>query len=346
MYASSASSAAWSVRTRLTVEAVFAIGGPELGRRNDFIRLLRARCAAEWKGEPEEHRLYAHETTVPALLDLLMNGSLFSAGKFVLYLGADQVKAKADVQAIVDYAAKPAQGTVLVLVADGLGVDKAIEAAIPKDAKKVFWELSAQEMGRWVRDYFSAQGIAADDEAVEAMLDLVESNTEALKTDCSRLALFFPRGSRISVEDIERYIAHNRAEDAFSLFDRMAADSFERSLETLAAILAEREGSGVGLMAGLLWSFRRLASLHAAIAGGTPFDQAARNLRITRRSALASYDSARRRWPSSACDRLVAFGVETDARLRAMGQANERVVLELFVYACVVAKAPVSLGKF
>ena len=328
------------------MEAVFAVGGPELGRRNDFIRQLKARCAAEWQGEPEEHRLYAHETPVPALLDLLMNGSLFSAGKFVQYLGADQVKAKADVQAIVDYAGKPAQATVLVLVADGLGVDKAIEAAIPKDAKKIFWELSAQEMGRWVRDYFSAQGISADEEAVEAMLDLVESNTEALKTDCSRLALFFPPGSRISVDDIERYIAHNRAEDAFSLFDRMAADSFEQSLETLAAILADREGSGVGLMAGLSWSFRRLSSLHAALAGGTPFDQAARTPRITRRSALASYDSARRRWPASVCDRLVAFGVETDARLRAMGQTNERVILELFVYGCVVARGPVRLGRF
>lgn len=328
------------------MEAVFAVGGPELGRRNDFIRQLKARCAAEWQGEPEEHRLYAYETPVPVLLDLLKNGSLFSAGKFVQYLGADQLKAKADVQAIVDYAGKPAAQAVLVLVADGLGVDKAIEAAIPKDAKKVFWELSAGEMGRWVRDYFTSQGLSADEEAVDAILDLVESNTEALKTDCSRLALFFPRGSRISADDIERYIAHNRAEDAFSLFDRMAADGFEKSLETLSAILADREGSGVGLLAGILWSFRRLSSLHAALAEGTPFDQAARNLRITRRSALASYDLARRRWPAPACDRLVAFGVETDSRLRSMGQAHERVVLELFVYACVVVRGPVRLGKF
>ena len=34
------------------VEAVFAVGGPELGRRNDFIRQLKARCAAEWSPPP------------------------------------------------------------------------------------------------------------------------------------------------------------------------------------------------------------------------------------------------------------------------------------------------------
>jgi len=327
------------------VEAIFAVGGPELGRRNDFIRQLKTRCATEWKGEPEEHRLYAHETPVPALLDLLMNGSLFSPGKFVQYLGADQIKAKADVQSLVEYARHPADTTVLVLVADGIGVDKAIEAAISKDAKKVFWELSAQESGRWIRDYFSGQGVRIDDEAVESILELVENNTEALKTECSRLALFFTRGSAIGEEDVERYIAHNRAEDAFSLWDRMAAGSFEQSLETLQAILADRDGSGVGLLAGLLWSFRRLSALHAALADGTPYEQAARSLRITRRTALASYDLARRRWSRNTCERLVAFGVETDARLRSMGQANEKVVLELFIYACVVVKGPVQLGR-
>jgi DNA polymerase-3 subunit delta len=327
------------------VDPVFAVGGPELGRRNDFIRQLRDRCRAEWKGEPEEHRLYAHETPVSALLDLLMNGSLFSPGKFVQYLGADQVKAKADVQAVVEYAKRPAEATVLVLVADGLGVDKAIEAAIPKDAKKIFWELSAQETERWIREYFSGQGVGIEPEAAEAIMDLVENNTEALRSECSRLALFYPRGSSIREDDIDRYIAHNRAEDAFSLFDKMASGSLEQALETLSAILSDRDGSGVGLLAGLLWSFRRLSSLHSALADGEPFEQAARALRITRRSALANYDSARKRWPRGVCERLVAYGVEVDAQLRAMGQANERVLLELFIYGCMVAKGPVALGS-
>ena len=325
------------------MDSVFAVGGPELGRRNDFIKQLRARCQAEWKGEPEDHRLYAHETTVPALLDLLMNGSLFSPGKFVQYLGADQVKAKADVQALVEYARRPAESTVLVLVADGFGVDKAIEAAIPKDAKKVFWELSPQETGRWVRDYFAGLGVRLHDEAVDAILDLVENNTEALKAECSRLALFCPRGSRLTSDSVESYIAHNREEDAFSLFDRMASGSLEKALETLDAILVSREGTGIGLLAGLLWSFRRLKSLHEALESGTPYDQAARSLRITSRKLRAVYDSARRRWPPAVCSALTAFGVETDAQLRSLGAGYERLLLELFVYACVVKKGPVPL---
>jgi len=326
------------------MESVLILGGPELGRRNDFIKQARERCAREWGEMPEEHRLYAHETGVTALLDLLMNGSLFSAGKFVQYLGADQVKLKADVQALAAYARNPAGKTVLVLVSDGYGVEKAIEDAVPKDAKRIFWELSGAEMERWIREYFSSQDLRIQPDAVDAILELVENNTEALRSECSRLALFWPAGSVIGEAEIERYVSHNRSEDAFSLFERMATGEFEQAVETLSAILANREGNGVGLLAGLSWSLRRLASLHDALAEGKPFEQAARALRITSRKLLATYDSARSRWPRRTCDSLVAFCVEADARLRELGQAHERVVLELFLYACMVAKAPVSFG--
>jgi len=290
------------------------------------------------------HRLYAHEADVPGLLSLLLNGSLFASGKFVLYMGAEEVKAKADVLALASYSRKPADRTVLVLASGGYGVDKAIEDAVPKDARKIFWELSPAEMERWVRDFFVGQGLSAAPEAVEALLELVENNTEALKRECARLAMFFPAGSLVGEDDVERYISHNRAEDAFSLFDRMAAGDFEQALETLEAILADRDGNGVGLLAGLLWSFRRLSNLHEALADGKPYEQAARPLRITSRKLLAVYDAARRRWPPDACEALVAFGVETDAQLRSLGAVHERAVLELFVHACMNRRGPVPFG--
>jgi len=101
----------------------------------------------------------------------------------------------------------------------------------------------------------------------------------------------------------------------------------------------------VGLMGGLLWSLRRLDSLYSAMTEGKPFEQAARALRITSRKLLSVYDAARKRWSPAACQRLIAFGVETDAQLRAMGQANERILLEIFLYACMETKKPVALGE-
>jgi DNA polymerase-3 subunit delta len=324
------------------LEPVLIVGGPETGRRNDYIQQVRQRCVKEWGEQPEDHRFYAHETAVPQLLDILMTGSLFASGRFIQYLGADQVKTRDDARSLAAYARKPAENTVLILVSDGYGVDKLIEDAVPKDSRKIFWELSSSEMAGWINNYFASEGLSASQDAIEALLELVQANTEALKTECSRLALFYPKGSRLSEDDIERYVAHNRVEDAFSLFDRMATGSFEQALEVLAAIMAGKDGNGVGLLGGLLWSFRRLSDLHEAIARGTSYEAAARSLRITRRSALAVHDAALKRWPRELCRRLISFGTETDAQLRSMGQARERVILELFIYACMVAKAPLA----
>jgi DNA polymerase III subunit delta len=327
----------------MPLPSIEILAGPETGRRNERIAQIREECTKEWGSAPEEHKLYAFETDVQALLGILRNGSLFSAGKLVILFSAELVKGKADTSALAAYIRKPADTTTLLLVTEGYGLEKPLEDAAGKEHKKTFWELSEGEKTQWVRDFFRREGLEAEGDAVDAILELVENNTEALKAECARLALFSPRGTKITSESVESYIAHNREEDAFSLFDRMASGSLEKAYETLDAILVSREGSGIGLMAGLLWSFRRLRSLHEALASGVPYDQAARSLRITSRKLQAVYDAARRRWPPAACSALIAFGVETDAQLRAMGTIYERLLLELFVYACVAKKGPVPL---
>jgi len=320
------------------------LAGPETGRRNDRIAQIRKDCAEAWGAPPEEHRLYAFETGVQELLGLLRNGSLFSEGKLVLLFGAEAIKGKADLASLAQYFRSPAEKTTLLLITESYGIDTYLEDAAGKDRKKIFWELGADEKDRWVRDYFRREGLEIEPEAVEAILELVENNTEALRLECSRLALFFPRGGTVSAEAVESYIAHNRDEDAFSLFDRLASGDLERSLETLGAILVSREGTGIGLLGGLLWSFRRLRALEEVLAEGRTWEQATRLHRISSRKLQAVYDSARRLWPRAVCESLIAFGVETDAQLRALGSGYERLLLELFVYACAGKKGPLPLA--
>lgn len=321
---------------------VHILGGPETGRRDDYIKQLLQYCQKAW-GEVDAFKLYAQDTSVNQLLATLREGCLFANGKFVQLHGADQLKAKADLQALAAYCRQPSENSMLVLVADGYGMDKSVEDCLPKEAKKIFWELSVGEMERWVQDFFSSKAIRIEPAARDLLLELVESNTAALRRECNHLALFYPADSRITEADIEAYIAHNRSEDAFSLFDRLATEGFEQVLETWNAIMASREGNGVSLLAGLLWSFRRLANLHAAMSAGRPYEQAARSLRITSRKLLSIYDQARRRWPAPLCGQLIAFGIETDIQLRAMGTSHERCMVELFLYACSVAERRLDL---
>ena len=43
------------------MEPVLIVGGPELGRRADFVRQALERCEREWGEKPEEHRIYAQD---------------------------------------------------------------------------------------------------------------------------------------------------------------------------------------------------------------------------------------------------------------------------------------------
>ncbi|HSV56639.1 MAG TPA: DNA polymerase III subunit delta, partial [Magnetospirillaceae bacterium] len=299
------------------------LAGPETGRRNERIAQVRKECAEAWGAPLEEHRLYAFETDMPRLLALLRNGTLFSTGKLVILFGAEALKSRPDIAALVQYIRSPWEAAKLLLVTEGYGLEKSIEDAVPDGGKTTFWELREEEKEAWVRDYFLGQGLEVEGEAVEALLELVQNNTEALKSECSRLAHCHPKGSAVTSGIVESYIAHNREEDAFSLFDRMAGGNLERSLDTLHAILAGRECTAIGLLGGLLWSFRRLRTLHQALSEGIPWAQTVRAHRIASRRLQATYDSARNLWPLRMCESLIVFGIETDIQIRALGSGYE-----------------------
>ncbi|MBN1242474.1 MAG: hypothetical protein JXA15_07205 [Spirochaetales bacterium] len=327
----------------MAVESVLLLAGPELGRRDKRVAELKVRLAREWGEAPEEHRRYAGDTPVEELLDLLRNGSLFSPGKLVLVFDAELYKGKATTGPLAAYIKAPAERTTLVLVTETFGFDKALEDAAGKDRKTVFWELREDEKERLARDWFRGAGLKVDDEALDALLSLVGSDSGTIEAECGRIAEFLGGSGTVDAPTVEQYVARTRGIDAFGVFDLMARGELQAALEALDAVLSGREGSGVGILAGLQWSMRRLAKLHALTGEGVAFDEACRRLRATSRKQLSGLDAARKRWPPAACADLVAFGTDVDLALRSGGAAFERHFLSLYVYACSGKRAPVEL---
>jgi DNA polymerase-3 subunit delta len=321
---------------------VCVLAGPEEGKREDFVRAIRARMAATYGAPPEEHRLYSWETGVPEALSLATNGSLFSDAKLLRYEGAEAIKLKDDVAAIVAYAKAPAPDTVLLLITSDYSIDQKIEAALGRDAKQTFFEMFENEKERWVRDFFRKEGISIGDEAVDALLELVENDSSSLKAECSRIALFYPRGAAVSADDLETYLAHTRGEDAFSLFDRIAGSTPEHALETLETILGNRDSNGVQIVSGLVWSLRRLLQLHRLLESGEPPERAFLMCGIKSKRMQSVYQKARSRYSLRACERAVATAAEYDVRLRSSGAAMEKTLLYLFVHSLMTFRDPLA----
>jgi DNA polymerase III delta subunit len=329
----------------MKVEGSYILAGPEAGKRAAFVADVKASMAAADGAPPEEHRLYASETGVAALLGVLRNGSLFAPRRLVEYRGAELAKGKEDLTALSAYIAAPARDAVLLLVSDSFYIEKALEDAVGKDRKRTFFEMFESEKPRWVAGKLRELGIGADEGGVEALLELVENETGALEAACAQLAAAFPAGTVLREEDVESSIARNRREDAFSLFDRMASGGLEEALDSLEAVLADRRGDAVQIVSALSWSFRRLVKLHALVEGGSDFESACYKLQIRSKSVQRQSSQAMRRFPPKDCERILLLASDFDSRARTMGSAYERVLLQLLVYGIMAKKGRLDLAR-
>ena len=258
---------------------VYLFTGPEAGEKSDAINVLRE-DAVKKNGSIDEYKYYATDTRITDIVSQLRNASLFSPALFIVLRNAESIKLKSDTDLLSDWVkASSDSPNVLVLVSDENSVDKKLESKIPAANKKIFWEMFENKKPQWLQNFLRKNGYSADAEAIELILDMVENNTESLRSECSRFFYCFEKGHRISVSDVEKILAHNRTENAFTLFEAMAdssrspAQRLETSLDILQKIRASRDSNSVAIISGLLYSFRQLRTWHVLHSGSKTIRQ-------------------------------------------------------------------------
>lgn len=308
--------------------------GPEIGERNAAIEQVRS-SAARRSGTLDSHSLYVQESPVTDVVSLLLNGSLFADARFVVYRNAELIKKKEEIELIASWseAAGSGDGSYLVLVSEEIGIDKKLEALVPKQNKKIFWEMFDNRKEQWIADFFRKEGLSVDGEAVSAILELVENNTDALKTACSRFSLFFEKGHRVTEEDALAILEHNREESPFTLFDAMAQGDFDAALGIWKKLSLSKESSPIQLLAGLTYCFRKLSDWHRLAAVGAMDDFSLKKAGFSGKRAVDQYRMAAKRWNPAATDRILALIADTDLSMRTSGSALQGLQTEMFIYA-------------
>jgi DNA polymerase-3 subunit delta len=308
--------------------------GPEIGERKDAVDQLRAALTTAPNAHAEEFTFYAGETPVAELVSQLRNGSLFSDARLVQIKNAELIKKKEEVDLLASYMANPQDDTVLILVSDETSVDKRLEGAAPKEAKRVFWELFENRKVEWVSSFFRREGFRISDDGIEAILELVENNTDALRRECGRLTLFLEKGKPVGEAEVEHCLAHTREESAFTLFSRIAEGDLAKALETARTLLAAKEAP-VAVLAGLLWCFRRLSDYIELADSGRLNDAELRKTGLSSKKVQRDYAAAARRYDGVAVRRCIALIAEFDVTLRASGSALEDMLMDIFIYKIV-----------
>ncbi|MDR1212139.1 MAG: DNA polymerase III subunit delta [Spirochaetaceae bacterium] len=301
--------------------------GPEIGEKLEAVKELRAALGEN----SEDYSFYFGETPLNQILSILLNGSLFAGARLIQIKNAEGIKKKEDIEAFVAYMEAPRDDTVLVLVSDQTSVDKRLEKPLGAGGKRIFWELFENQKVQWVENFFRKEGCSISGDAVEAILALVENNTDALRRECSRLILFLGRERPISLTDIETWLPHSREESAFTLFSRIARGDLEKSLGICRSLLSAREAPQA-ILAGLSWCFHKLRDYERLLKSGGASDFELKKIGLGSSRVREDYIQASRRYSLAAVDRALAVLGSYDIMLRSGGGALEELLMDLFLY--------------
>ncbi|MDR2096038.1 MAG: DNA polymerase III subunit delta [Treponema sp.] len=310
--------------------------GPEIGEKEEAIQEIRRKLQGSRRAV-EEMSFYAGETTVPGIVSILRNGSLFADARLFLIKNAEVLKKKEETESIAAYIKTPQDDTVLILISENTVIDKVIENAAGAAGKKLFYELFENRKIEWVATFFSRQGCRISEDGITAILEMVENNTEALRRECSRLILFLGKEKVIEAEDVEKWLSHTREESAFTLFSRIASGDFSKSLESMRTLLAAKE-TPIAIFGGLASCFRKLRSYAHLLEEGRGYDDfELKKIGLGHPKSRQDYTQARRRYDADACLALIA---EYDFKIRSTGSALEALTMDIFLYKLMYSAKP------
>jgi len=309
---------------------VFLFLGPELGLKQDAVNIVKEKFQ-----NAEESIFYPGEIPLSAAADAILNSNLFAESRVIIIKNAELLKKKDDLELLVSCINSMDKNTALILLSDETKIAAALDDAVPKNNKKVFYELFEREKNEWVRQFFRREGYDIDKDCVNTILEMVENNTDALKRECSRLISFMPKDKTITVEDIDKCLSHNREESAFTLFSRIAAGDLSKALESLSVMLAAKQ-SAQSILAGLSWCFRKLGDyLNLLETGDAGSSFELKKIGLTSPKAKDDYAAAARRYNFESVEACLALTAEYDVLLRSPVAIMENILMDRYVLALI-----------
>lgn len=105
---------------------------------------------------------------------------------------------------------------------------------------QVLWPLKLHDMPAWLGQRLRAQGLEANRDALELLVERCEGNLLAAAQEVDKLALLRPEG-RIDADYMARVVADSARYDIFGLTEAAIGGDARRALQMLAGLRAEGE---------------------------------------------------------------------------------------------------------
>ncbi len=179
-------------------------------------------------------------------------------------------------QVLRDYAERPAEDTVLLIVAGKLEPaarrSKWVQALEKAGVSVPVWPVGLRELPGWIDTRMRRHDMRAGREALQLLADRVEGNLLAADQEIEKLFLLHGPGE-VSQEDIESLVTDSARYDIYGLVDMALAGDAAHTQRMLGGLRAEGVDPVLVLWA-LAREIRSLAGMARDIQTGTPPGQA------------------------------------------------------------------------
>ncbi|MCR5605241.1 MAG: DNA polymerase III subunit delta [Treponema sp.] len=319
---------------------IYLYTGPEAGERAEAIAKLK-NAAIKKYGSIDEYKYYCSDVRLKEVIEQLQNGNLFSSFTFVVLYNTELLKTKEDI-ALLKSSVSSLSSANLILVSDEISIDKKIEALIPKENKKIFWEMFDNRKEGWILNLYKKNGYGITPDGIQLLLDYVENNTEALRNASTVVFNCFPQGHVVTEKEIETILSHNKEESAFTLFDAMTdinssvSRRFEYSLDIIQKLLLLKSASASGIIAGLSYCFKMLKSWLEIQENGYVSDLDLKSHGFSSKKARERYAAASKIWSLNQVASILIILSSTDMELRSSTSFSTETMMFILIYEIVI----------
>lgn len=215
------------------------------------------------------------------------SGTLLSGGRLVLVTEIDGRPnewgkltggwKQPDVDAVIEYLAAPAPGTVLCLVALELKDTSPLGKAVKKTGDVLAWTVDERKLSRWVGESFAARGVKIGGDACQAVVDIVGEDKLVLAQEIDKLATW-AAGEPLGVDEVERLTTPSAAGHPWDLTDALGKRDAATALGIVEAAYARspraRTSEAAAFGARLAQHLMRLAQMKTLLEAGVSAEEA------------------------------------------------------------------------
>ncbi len=268
---------------------VYLVVGEEAYLRDRVVRALREAALAGSVPGLNDDQLDAGDAGADQVLGVARTMPMMAPRRLVIVRSIERWEVKSERRAtgktgtsprldpfaaLGEYVESPSPDCVLVLVGGKLDRRRKLVARAKKEGWMVACDpLSRRELPQWVRDFAAEQGGTMGQDVADLVAELTGPELGPVVDAVERLVLYAgPRA--VTEDDVSACLVKLRPTEVWALTDAIGRRDLAAALGALHAVFDPRDaGRLVGVLA---WSTRQLLKFEAALSGGAPPDDAAR----------------------------------------------------------------------